>query len=144
MGHWRIGAQCLESTTGRLPGSLPGADPQTPMRTSIALLALLALCLACHAPRKDAPAAGADDLTAGRLVFSDDFEYNFQMSEATWKIVVTNSGQTPLKDVTLTDSNGYDFGATFDLAVGASPDFVLTAPRGRVRGRVAAPAAARI
>ena len=62
------------------------------MRIPTALLALLALCAACHAPKKDAPAAGSDDLTAGRLVFSDDFERTelgpaWKADGTTWSII---------------------------------------------------------
>jgi hypothetical protein len=40
---------------------------------------------------------------------------------AHWKVVVTNCGGNSLTNVTVTDTNGHDFGAPFDLPVGAPP-----------------------
>jgi hypothetical protein len=44
----------------------------------------------------------------------------------TWAIVVTNIGSAPLTNVTLTDSNGYHYGAAFNLAVDESQAFTYT------------------
>jgi hypothetical protein len=62
------------------------------MSTRTALLALLGLALACHAPKKAIPPPGADDLVAGTLVFSDDFERAdlgaaWKADGPTWSIV---------------------------------------------------------
>ncbi|MCP4540225.1 MAG: Cys-Gln thioester bond-forming surface protein [Chloroflexi bacterium] len=44
----------------------------------------------------------------------------------TWEIIVTNVGNDPLTQVTLTDDNGHDYGTTFDLAIGDSKTFTYT------------------
>lgn len=48
-----------------------------------------------------------------------ELETNLAGEKATWKIVVTNTGDSALKGVTIADTNGMTFGP-FDLAVGAS------------------------
>jgi len=40
---------------------------------------------------------------------------------ATWKVVVTNCGDSDLTNVIVTDTNGHNFGAPFDLPYGAAP-----------------------
>ncbi|MDP2181155.1 MAG: hypothetical protein Q8K99_01105, partial [Actinomycetota bacterium] len=63
-------------------------------------------------------------------VFSDSETY-VAGSPAVWKIVVTNTGDTPLTDVTVTDTNAHGFGASFALASGASKTFeYITVPQG--------------
>jgi len=40
---------------------------------------------------------------------------------ATWKVIVSNCGDSDLFDIVVTDDNGHDFGLPFDLAAGADP-----------------------
>ncbi len=48
----------------------------------------------------------------------------------TWEVVVTNSGDDPLTGIVLTDTNSHDYGDAFDLAPGASRNFVYTTTPG--------------
>jgi hypothetical protein len=52
--------------------------------------------------------------------FSDE-ETWYAGDVATWKVVVTNCGTSNLTNVTITDTNGHNFGAPFNLPVGADP-----------------------
>jgi hypothetical protein len=53
-------------------------------------------------------------------VFLDE-DYGTAGDTGHWKVVVTNCGSCNLTNVTVTDTNGHDFGAPFDLPVGAPP-----------------------
>lgn len=44
-----------------------------------------------------------------------DLETNDPGQNATWKIVVCNTGYDPVYNITVTDTNGHNFGAPFDL-----------------------------
>jgi len=46
--------------------------------------------------------------------------------DADWKVVVTNCGDVPVYNITVTDTNAHVFGAQFDLAVGANMTFTYT------------------
>ncbi|HNT77960.1 MAG TPA: Ig-like domain-containing protein, partial [Anaerolineae bacterium] len=60
-------------------------------------------------------------------------EMVYSGNRVTWYVVVTNIDDDPLIDVTLTDTNGHNYGAPFDLAVGESQTFVYTSnPRSDV------------
>ncbi len=58
----------------------------------------------------------------GDSVFSESETY-YAGSPATWKVVVTNSGVGDVSGITLSDSNGHNFGAPFALAASASQTF---------------------
>ncbi len=59
--------------------------------------------------------------------------------QVTWTVVVTNTGDDPLTEVTLTDTNGHNYGVPFDLAVGASQIFsYVSSPTADVLNTVAA------
>jgi uncharacterized repeat protein (TIGR01451 family) len=47
-----------------------------------------------------------------------------------WEIIVFNNSDDPLTDVTLSDDNGHDYGAAFDLAIGESRTFTYTTSPG--------------
>ena len=47
-----------------------------------------------------------------------DEELWYAGDNATWKVVVWNCGDSDLTDVTVTDTNGHNFGAAFNLTVG--------------------------
>lgn len=53
-------------------------------------------------------------------------ESNLSGQIATWRVVVTNNGTADLQDLTLTDDNGYGYGAPFELAPGESREFTYT------------------
>jgi len=46
--------------------------------------------------------------------------------EVTWEIVVNNDGDAPLTGVTVEDSEGHDYGPSFDLGAGESVTFTYT------------------
>jgi uncharacterized repeat protein (TIGR01451 family) len=58
----------------------------------------------------------------GDGVYSD-LETNLAESTASWNVTVCNSGYDPVYDITVTDTNGYDFGAAFNLSVGECKTF---------------------
>jgi hypothetical protein len=60
----------------------------------------------------------------GDGVFHDQETY--YADNATWKVVVTNTGFDPVYNITVTDTNGHDFSPAFDLAVNASKTFTYT------------------
>jgi uncharacterized repeat protein (TIGR01451 family) len=61
----------------------------------------------------------------GDGVFHDE-ETWYGPDNATWKVVVTNTGFDPVYNITVTDTNGHNFGSAFDLAVGANKTFTYT------------------
>ncbi len=58
----------------------------------------------------------------GDGIFKDE-DYGYAGDNATWKVVVTNCGDSDLTNVTVTDTNGHNFGAAFNLTKGASQEF---------------------
>jgi hypothetical protein len=60
------------------------------------------------------------------LVYSKTETTYGASDDADWKVVVTNCGDAPVYNITVTDTNLHAFGAKFDLAVGASKTFNYT------------------
>lgn len=52
-----------------------------------------------------------------------DLEVGVAGGTATWKVVITNTGDSALTGVSLTDSNGHDFGGAITLAAGEVREF---------------------
>jgi hypothetical protein len=52
-----------------------------------------------------------------------ELETNDAGKNASWKVVVCNIGHDPVYDIVVTDTNGHDFGATFNLTAGECVTF---------------------
>lgn len=52
-----------------------------------------------------------------------ELEENYKGSTATWKVVVTNTGDADLAGITVTDTNGHAYGPGFSLKAGKSLEF---------------------
>ena len=52
-----------------------------------------------------------------------DTDYGYAGDMGHWRIVVTNTGDSPLTNAMVTDTNLHDFGAPFDLAIGEVVQF---------------------
>ena len=59
-------------------------------------------------------------------IYSDVETWYGPSDNASWKVVVWNCGDAPVYNITVTDTNGHDFGGKFDLAVGANQTFTYT------------------
>ena len=76
--------------------------------------------------------SGETDLLIDKTVdFDDDGSYtdsesNYPGNTASWKVVVTNNSTFTIENVTVTDTNGHDFGAAFNLTPGESKTFVYS------------------
>lgn len=77
-------------------------------------------------------AAGEASLLIDKTVDYDgdgvytDSESNYPGNTASWKVVVTNNSTMDIDNVTVTDTNGHDFGAVFNLNGGESKTFVYS------------------
>jgi hypothetical protein len=58
----------------------------------------------------------------GDVIFKDDY-IGHADDNAAWKVVVTNCGDRDLTNDIITDSNGHDFSAAFNLTNGESKEF---------------------
>ena len=53
-----------------------------------------------------------------------DLEYNSAGQNASWNITVCNTGFDPVYNITVSDTNGHNFGAAFNLNVGECKEFI--------------------
>jgi uncharacterized repeat protein (TIGR01451 family) len=78
------------------------------------------------------PVTDSDDATVNvinpdiQVVETTDVPMVYAGGQVNWEVVVTNVGDDPLTQVTMTDLNGYPYGASFDLAVGESVTFTYS------------------
>ena len=55
-----------------------------------------------------------------------DLEYNDPGAPASWNITVCNTGDDPVYNITVWDTNSHNFGAVFNLTVGECKEFIYT------------------